>query len=73
MSILNQSRHGLTAVATPQADLDCSSAAGLPNFRPPFERIGDPQIPLARQKFLVDMELLFHAGGRLLPAEATAV
>jgi len=29
MSIFNQSRHGLTAVATPQADLDCSFAALL--------------------------------------------
>ena len=32
MSIFNQSRHGLTAVATPQADLDCSFA-GCPNSR----------------------------------------
>ncbi len=24
-----------------------------PNFRSPFERISDPQIPLTRQKFLV--------------------
>jgi hypothetical protein len=29
MSIFSQSRHGLTAVATPQADLDCSFAALL--------------------------------------------
>jgi hypothetical protein len=29
MSIFNQSRRGLTAVATPQSDLDCSLAALL--------------------------------------------